>query len=217
MFKVADVKIATALLIGGFLRGNEGESDGPTREATIANERKQLGNCLTAIVAEVGDWAEGLPDEHPLRSGQIDGVKPYDMATELVALVGIEEATRLLESAACEGWEKLIDPTGPGSPAWSASETIVEAGKRMYGHLAQHGRGHLFDGWVLAALNRAQEEVAQDAAAAAAMPAIIEAKPGREFTGKLDTDSMAVALIDALGADGAQAALDRAIKTPREV
>lgn len=48
MMKQSDIKVAIALLIGGYLRANEEHPD-------------SLRDCVRAIVGECSDWCEGLP------------------------------------------------------------------------------------------------------------------------------------------------------------
>ena len=50
--KLSDMKVATALLIHGYLRSKEGDQSQP--------ESHHLHECLGAIQQEVDDWEENL-------------------------------------------------------------------------------------------------------------------------------------------------------------
>ena len=77
MFKAADIKVAVAFVINGYLRANEGE----------ATEDENLQAALTAILRECDDWAEGLNSAKPDIEVSINGARsPYNLRKAVEAL-----------------------------------------------------------------------------------------------------------------------------------
>lgn len=200
MFKIQDVKVATAMLIGGFIRGHEGDAASASPEHLRENEQRQLGRCLEGILNEVGDWAENLPEDHPVNAGSLKGIKPYELAQELVALVGWEESHRIVDQAI------------------KADREAVEAAEQAAADRASAAAGLSTEvtGVVHIAGVAIHPEVAKllDASAAPAPEAkmFVKSRFGQATAGEV-----AAELIDALGADVALATLVKAIATPRDV
>lgn len=103
--KKTDAATAAALIIQGYLRSHE------HWEKVEVPQDQALSDCLTAIIEECLDWAEGLDDHFPARrfmnfnlptGHTLDGVKTHELAEELVALEGAERAHELVSQAADE-------------------------------------------------------------------------------------------------------------------
>lgn len=103
--KIKDAATATALIIHGYLRSHE------HWETVEVPQQQALSDCLTAIMQECMDWAEGLDNTFAAtqfanfnlpRGHALNGVKPHELAEELVALEGPERAHELVAQAADE-------------------------------------------------------------------------------------------------------------------
>ena len=68
MMKMKDVQVATALIIQGYLRANDGE---------VGGEPKAMADVVSAIRQEVEDWAENIAIE----PGVV--VRPEDLSVEV--------------------------------------------------------------------------------------------------------------------------------------
>lgn len=118
MFKITDARSAVGLIIAGYLRENAEHGVGVPGGVV---QTAALDEVLTAITGEVHDWAENLPEDHPLNRPSLAGVKPHDLADELVNLLGIEAATAAI-MAADAGVGASVD-----ARITSAREAAVEA------------------------------------------------------------------------------------------
>lgn len=66
--KAKDLKVATSLMIQGFLRANGAE--GQTPEATSAHEAHELAIAIQAIRQECTDWADNLEGANGILASQ---------------------------------------------------------------------------------------------------------------------------------------------------
>lgn len=98
--KIKDAATATALIIHGYLRSHE------HWETVEVPQQQALSDCLMAIMQECMDWAEGLDDSFTAakfanfnlpRGHALNGVKPHELAEELVALEGVDRARELID------------------------------------------------------------------------------------------------------------------------